>query len=96
MKVRTIQDRILVKREEAAETTSGGIIVPKIAQKKMNQGLVVSVGKGKLLENGTVHPPEVKVGDRILFGEYSGAEIKVDGEDHIVLKEEEILGIVED
>jgi len=96
MKVRTIQDRILVKREEPTETSKGGIIVPTIAQKKMNQGLVVSVGKGRVLENGTVRTPEVKEGDRILFGEYSGAEIKVDGEDHIVLKEDEILGIVED
>jgi len=89
-----LHDRILVRRVEEAETTRGGIIIPDTAKDKPQEGEVISVGKGKINEEGKVRPLDVKDGDRILFGKYSGTEIKIDGEDFIIMREEEVLGIL--
>ena len=89
-----LHDRILVRRVEEAETTRGGIILPDSAKEKPQEGEVVSAGKGKISEEGKVRPLDVKEGDRILFGKYSGTEIKLDGEDFIIMREEEVLGII--
>jgi chaperonin GroES len=89
-----LHDRILVRRIEEGETTRGGIIIPDSAKEKPQEGEVVSVGKGKINEDGKVRPLDVKDGDRILFGKYSGTEIKLDGEDFIIMREEEVLGIL--
>jgi chaperonin GroES len=94
MKVRPLHDRVLIKRVEEQETVRGGIIIPDSAKEKPQEGEVVAVGTGKRLENGTVIPLEVKEGDRILFGKYSGTEIKVDDTDFLILREDEILGIL--
>ena len=88
-----LHDRILVRRVEEAETTRGGIIIPDSAKDKPQEGEVISAGKGKINEEGKVRPLDVKEGDRILFGKYSGTEIKIDGEDFIIMREEEVLGI---
>ena len=95
MKVRPLHDRVIVKRIEEEETTKGGIIIPDTAKEKPSEGKVVAVGKGKLLENGNVQPLEVKKGDRILFGKYSGTDIKIDGEEHLIMREDDIIAIVE-
>jgi len=96
MKIRPLQDRVIVKRlEEAVEKTKGGIIIPDTAKEKPQQGKVIAVGKGKVNDNGKVVPLDVKVGDKILFGKYSGSEIKLDGEEHLIMREEDILGVVE-
>ena len=96
MKIRPLQDRVLVKRvEEETEKTKGGIIIPDTAKEKPQQGKVIAVGKGKLNDDGKVVPLDVKVGDRILFGKYSGSEIKLNGEEHLIMREEDILGVVE-
>ena len=89
-----LHDRILVRRVEEVDTTRGGIIIPDSAKDKPQEGEVISVGKGKSNDEGKVFPLEVKEGDRILFGKYSGTEIKLDGEDFIIMREEEVLGIV--
>src|SRR6204780_3913956 len=89
-----LHDRILVRRVEEADTTRGGIIIPDSAKDKPQEGEVISAGKGKSNEEGKVHPLDVKEGDRILFGKYSGTEIKLDGEDFIIMREEEVLGII--
>jgi chaperonin GroES len=89
-----LHDRILVRRIEEAETTRGGIILPDSAKEKPQEGEVISAGKGKVNEEGKVRPLDVKEGDRILFGKYSGTEIKLDGEDFIIMREEEVLGII--
>ena len=89
-----LHDRILVRRIEEAETTRGGIIIPDTAKDKPQEGEVISAGKGKINEEGKVRPLDVKEGDRILFGKYSGTEIKLDGEDFVIMREEEVLGIV--
>ncbi len=89
-----LHDRILVRRVEEAETTRGGIIIPDSAKDKPQEGEVISAGKGKISEEGKVRPLDVKEGDRILFGKYSGTEIKLDGEDYIIMREEEVLGII--
>src|SRR5690349_1139141 len=89
-----LHDRILVRRVEEAETTRGGIILPDSAKEKPQEGEVVSAGKGKISEEGKVRPLDVKEGDRILFGKYSGTEIKLDGEDFIIMREEEVLGVI--
>ncbi len=89
-----LHDRILVRRLEEAETTRGGIIIPDSAKDKPTEGEVISVGKGKVNEDGKVFPLAVKDGDRILFGRYAGSEIKLDGEDFIIMKEDEVLGII--
>ena len=94
MKVRPLHDRVLIKRVEEQETVRGGIIIPDSAKEKPQEGEVVAAGTGKRLENGTVIPLEVKAGDRVLFGKYSGTEIKVDGEELLILREDEILGIL--
>ncbi len=94
-KVRPLHDRLLVRRIEEQETVRGGIIIPDSAKEKPQEGEVVAVGKGKVLEDGKVQPLDVKEGDRILFGKYSGNEIKLDGEELLILREEEVLGILE-
>ena len=95
MKIRPLQDRILVKRVQEEEKTAGGIIIPDTAKEKPQQGKVIAVGKGRKSEDGTVVPLDVKVGDRILFGKYAGSEIKVEGEEHLIMREEDILGVLE-
>jgi chaperonin GroES len=89
-----LHDRILVRRVEEAETTRGGIIIPDSAKDKPQEGEVISTGKGKVNEDGKVFPLAVKEGDRILFGKYAGTEIKLDGEDFVIMREEEVLGII--
>ncbi len=89
-----LHDRILVRRVEESETTRGGIIIPDSAKDKPQEGEVISAGKGKINEEGKVRPLDVKEGDRILFGKYAGTEIKLDGEDFIIMREEEVLGII--
>ena len=95
MKIRPLQDRIIVKRIEEEEKTKGGIIIPDSAKEKPMEGEVISVGSGKILENGTKQAPEVKAGDRVLFGKYSGTEVKIDGEEHLIMREDDILGVIE-
>ncbi|MGO4884079.1 MAG: co-chaperone GroES [Bryobacteraceae bacterium] len=95
MALRPLHDRVVIKRLDEGETKRGGIIIPDTAKEKPQQGSVIAVGNGKLLESGERMPPEVKAGDRILFGKYSGSEVKIDGEDYLILKEDEILGVVE-
>jgi chaperonin GroES len=94
MKVRPLHDRILLKRIEEKESIKGGIIVPDTAKEKPQEGLVVAVGNGKILENGTRISLEVKEGDRVLFGKYSGTEIKLDGEEYLIVREDDVLGIL--
>ena len=95
MKITPLQDRVIVKRIEEEEKSKGGIIIPDTAKEKPQEGKVTAVGKGKLNEDGKVIPLEVKVNDRILFGKYSGTEINIDGEEHLIMREEDILGIIE-
>jgi chaperonin GroES len=95
MKIRPLQDRVIVKRLEEEEKTKGGIIIPDTAKEKPQEGKVIAVGKGKVTEDGKVLPLDVKVGDKILFGKYSGTEIKIGGEEHLIMREEDILGIIE-
>ena len=94
MKIRPLGDRILVKRLESEARTKGGIIIPDSAKEKPIEATVVAVGNGKLTKAGTVRPLDVKAGDRILFGKYSGSEVKLDGEEHLILREEEVLAII--
>jgi chaperonin GroES len=95
MKIRPLQDRVIVKRVEEEDKTKGGIIIPDTAKEKPMEGKVIAVGKGKVLEDGKIHPPEVKAGDRVLFGKYSGTEVKMDGEEHLIMREDDILGVIE-
>jgi chaperonin GroES len=95
MKIRPLQDRVIVKRLEEEEKTKGGIIIPDTAKEKPQEGKVIAVGKGKVTEDGKVIPLDVKVGDKILFGKYAGTEIKVEGEEHLIMREEDILGVIE-
>ncbi len=95
MKIRPLHDRILVTRADEMETKHGSIIIPDSAKEKPHQGTVKGVGSGKLSEKGERFPPEVKVGDRILYGKYSGSEIKVDGEEYLIVREDEILAILD-
>jgi len=95
MKFRPLQDRILIRRIEKEEKTAGGIIIPDTAKEKPQEGEVVAIGNGKRLDDGKLVAPDVKVGDRILFGKYSGSEIKIDGQEHLILREDEVLGILE-
>jgi chaperonin GroES len=95
MKIRPLQDRVLVKRIQEEEKTKGGIIIPDTAKEKPQEGQVIAVGKGKVGEDGKVTPLDVKKGDRILFGKYSGTEVKIGGEEHLIMREEDILGILE-
>ena len=94
MKVKPLQDRILVKRVEEKETVKGGIIIPDSAKEKPQEGTVIAVGAGKLDESGKRIPMEVKAGDKVLFGKYSGNEIKIDDVEHVILREDDILGII--
>ena len=94
MKLRPLHDRILIKRVEEKETVKGGIIIPDTAKEKPQEGEVIAVGKGKSNDEGKVFPLDVKVGDHVLFGKYSGTEIKIDGEDFLMMREEEVLGIL--
>ncbi len=95
MKIRPLQDRILVKRLESEEKTASGIIIPDNAKEKPMEGKVVAVGNGKTLDNGKVQKPDVKVGDTVLFGKYAGSEVKIDGDEHLILREDDLLGIIE-
>ena len=95
MKIRPLQDRILVKRLEGEAKTAGGIIIPDNAKEKPMEGQVVSVGNGKTLDDGKLRKPDVKAGDKVLFGKYAGSEVKIDGEEHLILREDDILGIIE-
>jgi chaperonin GroES len=95
MKFRPLQDRILIKRVDSEEKTAGGIIIPNSAQEKPQEGLVVAIGNGKRLDDGTLIEVDLKKGDRILFGKYSGSEVNIDGEEHLILREDEILGVME-
>lgn len=94
MKIRPLQDRILVKRLEIEAKTSGGIIIPDNAKEKPMEGEVIAVGNGKVLDNGTLHKPDLKVGDAILFGKYAGSEVKIEGNEHLVMREDDILGVI--
>jgi len=95
VKIRPLQDRVILKRIEEEEKTKGGIIIPDTAKEKPQEGKVVAVGKGKANEDGKITPLDVKVNDRVLFGKYSGTEINIDGEEHLIVREEDILGIIE-
>ena len=93
MKIRPLQDRIIVKRIDEEETTKGGIIIPDSAKEKPQEGKVIAVGKGKVLEDGTVQKLDVKKGDRVLFSKYSGTEITLEGEEHLIIREDDVLGV---
>ena len=95
MKIRPLHDRVIIKRLEEERTSPGGIVIPDSAAEKPVQGKVMAVGKGKILEDGTVRPLDVKVGDKILFGKYSGTEVKMDGDELVVMREEDVMAVVE-
>jgi chaperonin GroES len=95
MKIRPLQDRLVIRRIEEQEKTKGGLIIPDSAKERPLEGEVIAVGAGKKLEDGKVVPLDVKKGDRVLFGKYSGNEIKVDGVEHLILREDEVLGVIE-
>jgi chaperonin GroES len=95
MAIRPLHDRVVVKRVEEETKTAGGIVLPGSAAEKPSEGVVLAVGNGKPLDNGQIRPLDVKVGDKVLFGKYSGSEVKVDGEQYIVLREEDIVGILD-
>ena len=95
MKIRPLHDRVIVKRLEEERTSPGGIVIPDSAAEKPVQGKIMAVGKGKILEDGTVRALDVKVGDRILFGKYSGTEVKIDGDELVVMREEDVMAIFE-
>ncbi|MET0791907.1 MAG: co-chaperone GroES [Polyangiaceae bacterium] len=94
-KIRPLQDRLIVKRVKEEETSKGGIIIPDSAKQKPIEGDVIAVGNGKISDKGEVRALEVKAGDRVLFGKYSGTEVKIDGEEHLILREDDILGVLE-
>jgi chaperonin GroES len=95
MKIRPLHDRVIVKRLEEDRTSPGGIVIPDTAAEKPVRGKIVAVGKGKILENGAVRPCELNVGDKILFGKYSGTEVKLEGEDLVVMREEDVMAVIE-
>ena len=95
MKIRPLQDRVIVKRLKEEEKTKGGIIIPDTAKEKPVEGEIIAVGNGKVQEDGKVRPLDVKKGDRILFGKYAGTEVKVENVEHLILREEDILGVIE-
>ncbi|RMD82027.1 MAG: co-chaperone GroES [Candidatus Dadabacteria bacterium] len=95
MNIRPLQDRIIVKRMKEEETTAGGIIIPDTAKEKPQEGKVVAVGKGKVGEDGKVQKLEVKKGDRVLFGKYAGTEVTIDGTEYLIMREDDVLGIIE-
>ncbi|HOI10913.1 MAG TPA: co-chaperone GroES [Myxococcota bacterium] len=96
MKVKPLQDRILVKRLDLEEKTPGGIIIPDTAKEKPQEARVIAVGPGRYLESGDIRKPAIKEGDRVLFGKYAGSEVKIDGVEHIILREDDILAVLED
>ena len=95
MAIRPLHDRVVIKRVEEEQKTKGGIIIPDTAKEKPVEGKVVAVGNGKVLDDGKVRPLDVKKGDRVLFGKYSGSEVKIDGEDHIIMREDDILCVLD-
>ena len=95
MKIRPLQDRIILKRIAEEEKSKGGIIIPDTAKEKPQEGKIVAVGKGKVNEDGKIIPLDVKVNDRVLFGKYSGSEINIDGEEHLIMREDDVLGVIE-
>jgi chaperonin GroES len=95
MKVKPLHDRVIVKRTEGEEKTKGGIIIPDTAKEKPIEGKVVAVGNGKILESGKTLPMQVKKGDKVLFGKYAGNEIKIDGEEHVIMREDDIIAIID-
>jgi chaperonin GroES len=95
VKIRPLQDRVIVKRIEEEEKSKGGIIIPDTAKEKPQEGKVIAVGKGKLNDDGKITPLDIKVNDRILFGKYSGTEINIDGHEHLIMREDDILGVIE-
>lgn len=95
MTIRPLHDRVVVRRMEEERTTAGGIVIPDSATEKPIQGEIIAVGKGKILESGETRPLDVKVGDRVLFGKYSGTEIKLDGKEFLVMREEDLMGVIE-
>jgi chaperonin GroES len=94
-KIRPLQDRIIVKRVQEEEKTKGGIIIPDTAKEKPIEGKVIAAGNGKVQEDGKVRPLDVKAGDRVLFSKYAGTEIKIEGEEHLIMREDDILGVIE-
>jgi chaperonin GroES len=95
MKIRPLHDRVVIRRLEEERTTAGGIVIPDTAAEKPIQGEVIAVGNGKILDNGESRPLDVKVGDRVLFGKYSGTEVKLDGKELVVMREDDIMGVIE-
>ena len=95
MKIRPLQDRVIVRRVKEEEKTKGGLYIPDTAKEKPVEATVIAVGNGKVLEDGTVRKLDIKAGDRVLFGKYSGTEVKLDGEEHLILREDDILGVIE-
>jgi chaperonin GroES len=95
MTIRPLHDRVLVKRLESEEKTSGGLFIPDTAKEKPIEARVVAVGSGKVLEDGSVRKPDLKAGDRVLFAKYSGSEVKIDGEEHLIMREDDILAVLE-
>jgi len=95
MKIRPLQDRIIVKRLESEEKTKGGIIIPDSAKEKPMEGKVIAVGKGKLNDKGERIAPDVKAGDKVLFSKYAGTEVKIEGDEHLIMREDDILGVIE-
>ena len=95
MKIRPLQDRIIVKRVDEEETTKGGIIIPDSAKEKPQEGKVIAVGKGKINEDGKLQPLDVKKGDKVLFSKYAGTEINIEGTEHLIIREDDVLGVVE-
>ena len=95
MKIRPLHDRVVVRRMEEERTSAGGIVIPDSAAEKPIQGEIIAVGNGKILDSGESRPLDVKVGDRVLFGKYSGTEVKLEGEDYLVMREEDIMGVIE-
>ncbi len=95
MKIRPLHDRILVKRLQEQEKTAGGLYIPDTAKEKPVEAKVIAVGNGKIMDDGSLRKPEVKVGDKVLFSKYSGSEVKIDGEEHLIMREEDLLAVVE-
>jgi chaperonin GroES len=95
MKIRPLHDRILVKRLQEQDKTAGGLYIPDTAKEKPVEALIIAVGNGKIMEDGSLRKPEVKVGDKVLFSKYSGSEVKIDGEEHLIMREEDVLAVVE-
>jgi chaperonin GroES len=94
-KIRPLQDRLIVERLESEEKTASGLYIPDSAKEKPQQGKVIAVGKGKVSEDGKIHPVDLKEGDKILFGKYAGTEIKMDGQDYLIMREDDVLGVIE-